>query len=81
MYLQNLSKKFSSISNLLNTKNGSSAGTTAVAHINNPFDTECIYFVGFNTKMIMHKIIERDKIEFKFLAFCIFIFIIGGNAL
>ena len=81
VYLQSLSKKFSSISNLLNTKNGKRAGTTAVAHINSPFDTECIYFVGFATNTAMHKTADKDKTELKFLTFCIFIFIIGGRAL
>ncbi|MBR2030177.1 MAG: hypothetical protein IJ999_04660 [Clostridia bacterium] len=83
IYLQKGEKKSSSESSLLKTKKGNNAGTTAVAHTINPFVTDCIYLVGFNTKIAMHKTIQKQKNKLTFLGltFCIFIFMSGGLAL
>ena len=75
IYLQNLSKKSSSINNLLNTKNGNNAGTTAVAQTISPLLTDNIYFDGFNIKIVINAIINSDKTRFVFLFLGIFIFI------
>ena len=82
-YLQNGVKKSSSASSLLKTKNGNNAGTTAVAQTINPFVTDCIYFVGFKTKIAMHKMADNDrnKLTLFLFTFCIIIFMSGGKAL